>query len=478
MWVDIYDRYDARVGPFSRVASAFPDAFSTLRGVAYKDTRNLHERYGSAVRISPNALSFSTAQAWRDIYALKADRTELAKDPGYYKKGEAANIVCTYHSADQTDHARIRKLFAHAFSDSALLEQEPLLTNYFDLLVTKLKQQINGPKRGVVDMMAYYNFTTFDIIGDLTLGEPFGALESGEYHAWIRNVFESIKFLGVLRLAANYPAVGMLLKLLTIFKPSLGAKRAAHMEFTRLKIEKRLERESNRKDFLTYVLRHNDERGMTRPEIMGTCRVLLVAGSETTGTLLSGATYYLLQNPASLHRLQSEVRAAFQTQDEITLRSVSIPGKLPYLEAVLQESFRCCPPIPATLPRVTGPRGAMIDGRFVPANVSVGVHQWSTYHSHANFAYPDTFDPKRWLSDPPIKYSGDDKAALQPFSLGPRGCIGKSLAYFEIRSILARIIWNFDMEIQDASSDWKEQREYAMWDKPSLWVRLKHRNDA
>ena len=109
---------------------------------------------------------------------------------------------------------------------------------------------------------------------------------------------------------------------------------------------------------------------------------------------------------------------------------------------MLQESLRCYPSIPATLPRITGPEGALIDGIFVPGNVckilplslltvnlyfqiSVGVHQWSTYHSGANFASPDTFAPERWLPDSPLKYHHDDKAALQPFSLGPRGCIGK-----------------------------------------------------
>lgn len=59
------------------------------------------------------------------------------------------------------------------------------------------------------------------------------------------------------------------------------------------------------------------------------------------------------------------------------------------------------------------------------SKISVGVHQWSTYRSSANFANPDTFDPERWMADPPSKYLNDNKAALQPFSLGPRGCIGK-----------------------------------------------------
>ena len=75
----------------------------------------------------------------------------------------------THIAANQTDHTRIRKLFSHAFSDSALLEQEPLLTIYFKLLISKLKEQIDGPAQGRVDMMAYYNFATFDIIGYILL---------------------------------------------------------------------------------------------------------------------------------------------------------------------------------------------------------------------------------------------------------------------------------------------------------------------
>ena len=78
-----------------------------------------------------------------------------------------SNFVMSFTriAANQTDHTRFRKLFSHAFSDNALLEQEPLLTTYFELLVSKLKEQIDGTAQGRVDMMAYYNFATFDIIG-------------------------------------------------------------------------------------------------------------------------------------------------------------------------------------------------------------------------------------------------------------------------------------------------------------------------
>ncbi|CAG8981790.1 hypothetical protein HYALB_00004733 [Hymenoscyphus albidus] len=219
-------------------------------------------------------------------------------------------------------------------------------------------------------MMAYYNFTTFDIVCDLVLVEPFGALEGGRYHTWIRNVFESIKMLGWIRLASNYPAVGILFSILQSLVPSFARRQEEHMEFTEEKLRKRLSLNTERKDIIAYINSDNDENvGLSYVEILGNSRTLLTAGSETTATHLSGATWYLLNHPEILHRVQEEVRKAFTTADEITLLSVSVPGRLPYLEAVIQESFRLYPSVPAALPRITGPERAFIDGKSVPGNL-------------------------------------------------------------------------------------------------------------
>ncbi|OKL56912.1 hypothetical protein UA08_07745 [Talaromyces atroroseus] len=460
-------------GPTTRAAFQLPNALSILRGTAYKDTRALHDQYGPVVRLAPNTLSYISSQAWKDIYGFKPDRSELDKHPSYYKR-ETRNLLGTHLVVDKADHTRMRKLIAPAFSDTALLEQSPLLTQYFDLLVERLKQQIDGPAKGRVNIAAWFNFTTFDIIGDLTLGEPFGALELGDYTDWMRTVFTSIKLLGVFRFAEAYTVIGLSFFILQKLMPSISAKRAAHLAYTKERIDARIA-------LLTItpqVLRHNNgNHGISYQELLGTCRVFLVAGSETTATLLSGAIFYLLQNPESMTRLSCEVREEFPNKDDITMRSVTVSGKLPYMDAVIKESFRCYPPVPSTLPRITGSEGAIIDGRYVPPGISVGVHQWSAYHSSSNFASPDTFDPDRWLPEAPQKYHGDDKAVLQPFTIGPRQCIGKGLAYLEIRSVLARMMWHFEIELDEESRGWMDDaREFALWDKPPLWVRLKHRD--
>jgi cytochrome P450 len=158
--------------------------------------------------------------------------------------------------------------------------------------------------------------------------------------------------------------------------------------------------------------------------------------------------------------------------DEITLTS---SAQLPYLHAVIEESLRIYPPVADTLPRVTPPEGAAIAGQWVPGNTSVGFNQWSGYHDPANFADPEVFAPERFLPDPPAKYMNDNKEALQPFSVGPRNCLGKNLAYNEMRSLLARVIYAYDMELCPESQNWLNQKTWVIWEKPALMVQLRHR---
>lgn len=55
------------LGPLVRAAFQLPDMISLLRGTAYKDTKALHDRYGSVVRLAPNTLSYNSSQAWKGL---------------------------------------------------------------------------------------------------------------------------------------------------------------------------------------------------------------------------------------------------------------------------------------------------------------------------------------------------------------------------------------------------------------------------
>lgn len=349
-------------GPWLSAATKIPWYRAIITGNLSFYTQRIHEKYGDIVRISPNELSYVTADAWKDVYTNRVNHVLLPKDEKFYHAppGGVHSIITAPHQA----HSRIRRLLSHAFSEKALRDQQSLIKVYVDLLIQRLHEK-GGSGREALDVVAWYNWTTFDIFGDLMFAEPFGCLDSASYHPWVDLLFKSIKAQTLANVAAH---LGVL-PLLRRFPPKrLVETRLNHMLMTTEKVTRRLELKTNRADFMGFILKHDDdELAMTLPEIKATSFAVIIAGSETTATLLSGTTYHLVQNPDKLAKLTKEVRDAFRSEDEINLSSVNT---LTYLLAVLDEGLRMYPPVPVGLPRRVPESGETIVGKYVPPNVS------------------------------------------------------------------------------------------------------------
>jgi cytochrome P450 len=235
---------------------------------------------------------------------------------------------------------------------------------------------------------------------------------------------------------------------------------------------RRLDMKEYRPDFLTPVLRTlNTPQGLTLEQLQLVSEVLVIAGSETTATLLTGLTYHLLTTPTILSKLCTEIRSTFSSDSEINMTSVN---KLKYELAVLEEGLRMFPPVPFTPRRMVEGKGKKIAGQWVPPGTMVGVQQWSAYLSKRNFVDADRFCPERWLNNGVTKYKDDKKGVVNAFSMGPRSCLGMTLAYAEMKVILARVFYNYDMELCEESQGWKDGlRMYGLWDKKPLMVTLK-----
>ncbi len=137
--------------------------------------------------------------------------------------------------------------------------------------------------------------------------------------------------------------------------------------WTREKVDQRIESKSDRPDFMKYILENNYQGGMARPAIDSTATLLVLAGSETSATTLTGATYFCLRNPPIMEKLQEEIRGAFGGDPkQITVSSVS---NLPYLHAVFQETLRVHPTGPISVPRQVDRPGVEICGIPVPQGV-------------------------------------------------------------------------------------------------------------
>ncbi|OOF98988.1 hypothetical protein ASPCADRAFT_127569 [Aspergillus carbonarius ITEM 5010] len=455
-------------GPKLWVAFPLLRYISNARGRLDIDIRAFHNKYGEAVRFSPDEVSFITPQAWKDIYGH--GHRQMPK-----VRGSASNPKDII-SANDVDHTRYRKAMAHAFSAKGFQAQEPFLLGYVDKLIQRLHDIAESQLP--VNMVKWYNLTTFDLIGDLAFGESFGGLDSSEYHHWVSTIFEFIRALAFIKLKDYYPLV---FRVVAPFLPKhLKEARRRQQDHSRITVQKRLhnQRDRGQADFMESMLRHRGEKdGLTDEELEANASIIIIAGSETTATLLSGLTYLLCRNPEAMEKVTREVRSVMQTETDITIHNAT--AHLPYMLACIDEAFRMYPPVPSGLQRITPTTPIDISGYLVSPNTKVAVHQSAANLSRLNFYEPNKFIPERWLpeckNDPSSPFYRDNRDVVQPFSVGPRNCIGRNLAYAEMRVILARVLWNFDIELCEESRDWYNQKSYSLWEKPPLMCKLRAR---
>lgn len=357
-------------GPKLWAASNIPYMLAWLSGRAQFIIHSLHEKHGDVVRIAPNRLSFTHPDAWRDIRGhRKSGQGEHSKDPDFYAISKH-NIL----GASRADHARFRRILSHGFSAKSMQEQQPLITQYVDLLMQRLRkvtQDEGGMRReAVVNLASWFNFATFDVIGDLAFGEPFGCLERSGYHPWVEAIFQGVKQFGLLTAFQwHFPGVLDIIKKI-LPKRYIGAHIDAQKEYAAAKIKRRLQLEKSRPDFVEAMAtsRSDDGQMLTREEMASNARLLVLAGSETTATALSGAAYFLATHPKAQMTLVKEVRSTFASEGDIDMLSVN---KLRYMLAVLDEAMRMFPPVPSQLPRVCHPEGDVICGQRIPAGVCI-----------------------------------------------------------------------------------------------------------
>jgi cytochrome P450 len=220
-----------------------------------------------------------------------------------------------------------------------------------------------------------------------------------------------------------------------------------------------------KKDFFYYLLNAKDPetgKGLSTPELWGEANVLMIAGSDTTSTTLAATLFYLVRSPETLAKLTKEVRGAFSAVEDII--SGSQLNELVFLKACIDEALRLAPAVPGAPPREVMQGGAVVDGVFLPAGTDCGTPTYSIHRQAQYYREPETYIPERWIEGATCKASGvswtstrEDietaRRAFCPFSIGPRGCIGKSMAFMEMRLTLARLIFLFDMSLADRQGE-------------------------
>jgi cytochrome P450 len=421
-------------GPLLWRASPIPKNWHFIMGTYHRKAYEMHQKYHGTVRVAPDCLSYVDPGAWKDIIG-RPYKTELAKDSRFFG-GETlgANMLS---AAPPDHHARMRRLFAPAFTNTALKAQEPLLQKYADQMIAKMQDM--QTRFGRVNLVDLYAFTTFDIMGDLIFGQPLMLLERGDYTPWVKAVHLGLKFILWHGVLTQIPIVGAAITALTASAMKKGSQE--HNEYAADLVDRRLAHGSGDKpDVWSFVLKHDgDEKGLKQAEMRDNASMFTIAGSETSATALPGTTAFVLNHPKVQQRLVEEIRTSFPAAADMSTTALM---ELPYLNAVIKEGLRLYLAGAAVMPRIVPPGGTEICGEHIPGGVSltcrkkdglvtdmmqttVWIDAWVANRLDRFWARPLEFLPERWLNPDDPEFAKDDKSIFRPFWAGPRDCLGK-----------------------------------------------------
>ncbi|KAJ8129802.1 hypothetical protein O1611_g3827 [Lasiodiplodia mahajangana] len=406
----------------------------------------------------------------------------MKKDP--YSQTPPMKGAHSLFTAHGDTHSRIRRIYANAFTNSALKEQSPLIESHVDLFVQRLQREAKKAQDGVIDIAKYYGYVALDIIADLSLGESFHGLEGDNEHNWIVGVFLGAKFGAIRNSLSHFYPLDRLFG--ALFLRLTARHRKRNYDITEDAISKRLglrDAGIERPDFISAVLENLSEdagEGISRIEMEVQALAILIAGCQLTTVALATMTYLLLANTRTYERLRDEIRSSFTHTDEIT---VSTTRSLPYLSAVINETLRVHHPTPIHLPRIVSESGQVIGGTWIPGKTVIGIALQAAQTSPRYFDDPLGFHPERFL--PPghahyeTRFDDDEKGAFRPFSIGNRNCLGAMVFLSEAKLVMAKTLWSFDLSMSEGvNANWMDQKAYLVFVPTPLSVKVDTRRSV
>ncbi|KAL7759598.1 hypothetical protein ACKLNR_009688 [Fusarium oxysporum f. sp. zingiberi] len=457
-------------GPFWARISAVPAYYYTLRQDRHIWFWQLQEKYGPTLRITPNSVLINTPTGLKTIFNNKAN----VKKAEYYKTyPRNVHVMTTWNTIDKTMHARKRRVMNHAFSDKALRSCEPFIHSNIDRWIELLDQGIGEKKWSPsLNMARWADHLIFDTLGELCFGKSFGMKEHDSELRHIPTLMTD--FMSTIHPIAYSPFAPLwawlkprgLDYLLAEAAPPAFSKWQAFVEqcFTeRVQAENEMrglwEKGDGRKDFFHYLFQAVDPdtgKGYSKDELFGESESLIIAGSDTSAISLAASFFYLSRYPHVQQKLAREVKSVFSSVDDI--KGGPALYSCQYLRAVIDETLRMSPPVPADLSREVQEGGILVDGEYIPQGMKVSTASYCMHHNPDIYPEPFRFRPERWIVDEKNEFGVSPESvslaesAFMPFSAGPRGCVGKNLAYLEMSLALAKIVYHFEIR-RDFSSN-------------------------
>jgi cytochrome P450 len=193
---------------------------------------------------------------------------------------------------------------------------------------------------------------------------------------------------------------------------------------------RRNEGEEGRADIVSMLVQARYEDGSTLSEGELRDELLTLLTDGPTSTSLAWTFERLLRNPETLERTREEVRG---------------DGDGSYLDAVVKETLRLCPPVPVVVRKLRRPM--VLGGHELPAGTTVAPCIHLIHRSEEIYPEARRFMPERFLGKLPGTYT------WIPFGGGVRRCLAASYAELEMKRVLRTVLSEVDLRPVESRSE-------------------------
>ncbi|KAJ5260476.1 hypothetical protein N7478_012081 [Penicillium angulare] len=421
----------------------------------------MHRRYGPIVRINPREIHIDSPEFYDTIYT-RNEKREIWDESRVGFGTDVSTVVTVDHDL----HRKRRSAMIPMFAQQRIYTLQHVIQERVDMLMSRIHQA--GEQGETLNMkLGYAAFTAeTDVAMKYFFGKHQNKVESPDFdfnfHNAIEAGFHKMAFhfhlpwiMKTARVVAHYTPA----RVLRIFMNGGGmasfiaAQRQIHIQ-TKEALQTPLDEKKDgiQKNLFEQILASRlppSEKSFERLAQEG--GLMVSAATVSTAWALTSATFLLLTHPTTLRKLKDELRSAsvnHTASDESY--DLAALEKLPYIQAVIQESIRIGVGPSRRSPRIS-PESDIIytdsnTGKVwtIPPRTPVTMSQPLLMRHEKTFPDPYAFRPERWMETP-----GLDKYQVA-FSKGSRACPGITLATAEMKMMLAAIFSRYgSSEVSD-----------------------------
>ena len=428
-------------------------AWDEWQGKRTQRIHQIHQQYGTVIRIAPKEVHFNSASALKTIYGAGSG----FEKNNFYRMFDVYGRQNIFTFGPVKEHAERKKLIAHAYSKGRIIRGEPA-----EEIEQKVEDYLNwigsldGNSDEIFRSLHYFsldNITNF--LYPKACGGTAALLGNAEHQAMLDDMLDPARR-ALTWFVVHFPEytkwlytrTGLMERLasplLPMKKPATYTRIRAHalkaMESFRDAVNAGMIVPDPNKTVIERLWVHHQsvkKGGLDDLEVASECSDHFLAGIDTT----SDTTMFLIWalSLPSNHKYQSRLIEECLNIPDSSLNKFGNPtveagDRLPYLDAVLKEVLRLYAPIPESEPREP-PQDTIIDGYTIPARTIVSLEPYALHRNEDVFPNPLKFDPERWLNSSEQQLA-EMKRWWWAFSSGGRMCIGMHLAMAEMVALV------------------------------------------